>query len=59
MDPTANELAKEREDGISSLAVGFVVWMCKRAASSYGETTPGSEVPGSKSLKWSGPDGEA
>ena len=39
-DPTASNLDEEREDDMSSLAVGFVVRMCKQAASSDGETTP-------------------
>ena len=33
-DPTASELAKEGEDDMSSLAIGFVARMRKRAASS-------------------------
>ena len=30
-DPIASELAEEGKDDMSSLAVGFVTWMCKRA----------------------------
>ena len=35
-----NEPAKESEDDMSSLAVGFIALMHKRAASTQGETTP-------------------
>ena len=44
---------------MSSLAVGFATWMRKRAASTQGETTPGSEVFGRIHQKRSGPDEEA
>ena len=44
---------------MSSLAIGFVAPMCKRAASAQGETTPGSEVSGGKHPKRFGPDEEA
>ena len=44
---------------MSSLAVGFIVRMCKRATSALGETTPSSKEPCSKSPKRSSPDAEA
>ena len=59
VDPIASEPNEEREDDMSSLAAGFSMWMHKRAVRAQGETTPDSKVPGSKRLKWSGPDKEA
>ena len=59
MDPNTSDLAKKREDDMSSLADGFSVQMLKRTASAQGETTLGFEVYGEKCLKWSGPDEEA
>ena len=59
VDPISSEPAKEREDDMSNLAAGFAMRMNKRAVSAQGETTPDSEVPGSKHPKWSGPDKEA
>ena len=44
---------------MSSLATRFTGQMRKRAMSSQGESALGSEVPGGKGPKWSGPDGEA
>ena len=44
---------------MSSLVVGFSVRMRKWAASTQGETTPGSEVSDEKSLKRSDLDEEA
>ena len=58
-DPTASELAEERKNDMSSLVAGFAARMRKLAMSSQGETTPGSEVPGIKRPKRSGPNGEA
>ena len=51
MDPIAGEPTEERENDMSSLAVGFSLRMRKRAASAQGETTPSFEVLGSKHLK--------
>ena len=42
VDPISSELAKEREEYMSSLAVGCVARMCKRAVSAQRETTSGS-----------------
>ena len=47
---------KGREDDMSNLAAGFVVWMRKWATSAQGKTTPNSEVLSSKRLKLSDPD---
>ena len=44
---------------MSSLTVGFVVRMLKRAVSAQRETTPGSVVPDRKPAKRSEPDEEA
>ena len=41
-----------------SLAVGFVMLMCKRAASTQRETASSSEGPDDKRPKWLGPDEE-
>ena len=49
-----NELAEEEE--MSSLAVGFAIWMHKWATGSDGETTPRS---GGKRSRRSSPDEEA
>ena len=59
VDPKASDSAKEWEDDMSSLTVGFVTRMHKRAASAQRETTPGSEVSSEKRLKRSSPDEEA
>ena len=56
VDPNSSDPAKEREDDMSSLVVGFVVRMPKRAASTQGETILDFEVSGKKCSKWSGPD---
>ena len=50
----ASEPAEESEHDMSSLAIKFFTRMFKQAASAQGETTPGSEVPGSKHPKRSG-----
>ena len=55
VDPIVSELTEEREDDMSNLTVGFFARMCKWAISAKGETTLGSEVPGDKSMKRSGP----
>ena len=54
-DPTVSESAEEREAEMSSLAAGFVARMCKRAANTQGEATPGFEGPDDKRYKQSGP----
>ena len=59
MDPNASGPVKKREDNMSSLAVGFVAGMHKRAMSAEGETTPDFEVSGGKRPKRSGPDEKA
>ena len=59
MDPNASDSAKERENDMSSLTVGFSVRIRRRAASAQGETTPGFEVSGGKCPKRSGLDEEA
>ena len=59
VDSIASDPAEERGDNMSSLAVGFVELMHKRAASAQGETTPGSKVCGEKRSRWSGPDEKA
>ena len=51
LDPHASDLAEEREEDISSLAVGFTARMPKRAVRSQGETTLGSEASGRKRPK--------
>ena len=56
MDLADSEPAKEREDDMSSLAIRFAARMRKRTASSQGETTPCSKLPGGKLPKLSGPD---
>ena len=56
-DPTASELADEKEDDMSNLVTGFTTRMRERATSSQGETTPGFEVPDDKCPKLSSPDG--
>ena len=48
LDPHASDLAGEREEDMSSLAVEFVARMPKRAVSSRGETTLDSEASGRK-----------
>ena len=58
MDPNASDPVEEREEDMSSLVVGFVIRMRKRATSAQGETTPGFEVSGEKRPKWSGLDEE-
>ena len=57
--PIASEPTEEMEDDMSSLVARFFAQMRKRAVSSQGETTPGSEVPGSKLPKLSGLNEEA
>ena len=59
VNPISSESAEERESNMSSLIVGFSTRMSKRATSSQGETTLGSEASGEKHPKWSGPDEEA
>ena len=59
VDPNASDLAKERENNMSSLVVGFPVRMLKRAMSAQGETTPVSKVSGGKRPKKFGPDEKA
>ena len=59
VDSIASDPAKEREDDMSSLAVGFAAEKCKRAASAQGETIPGSKVYGRKCSRRSGPHEEA
>ena len=59
VDPKASDLAKEREDDMSSLAARFSKRMRKRAISGQEETTSGFEVSGGKCLKRSGPNEEA
>ena len=59
VDPIVSEPAEERKDDMSNLAARFVAQMRKRATSTQKETTPSSEVPGGKRLKWFGPDKEA
>ena len=59
VDPNACDLAEEMEDKMSSLAVGFVAWMRKRAASAQEETTSSFEVYGKKRPKRFDPDKEA
>ena len=59
MDPNISDPAKEREDNMSSLAVGFAMRMHKREASAQGETILGSEVYGGKRPEQSSPDEEA
>ena len=44
MDPISNEPAEEREDDMSSLAIGFTTWIGKWAVCAQGENTPGSKV---------------
>ena len=58
VDPISSEPAEERDDDMSSLANGFSTTMCKRVASTQGETTPGFEVSGGKCLKRPGLDEE-
>ena len=41
-EPKASEPAKEKEDGMSILAAGFVARIRNLSASSHGENTPGS-----------------
>ena len=55
-DPTTSKPVEEREDDMSSLAIGFATRMLKRVVSYQGETTPSSEVLGVKCPKLSGPD---
>ena len=59
VDQITSELVEEREDDMSSLAVGFVTRMCKQAMSAKVETTPDSEVLGGKYPKRSSPNEEA
>ena len=58
-EPTASVLTKEKEDDMSSLAPGFAARMSKRGTNALGETTPGSEGPGDKRPRRSGPKEEA
>ena len=48
VDLISSEPVEEREDDLSSLAVGFTVRMCKRATSSQRETTSNFEGPDGK-----------
>ena len=57
-DPTVNESVKEREVEMSSLTAGFAKWLCKRAANSQGEATPGFKGPNGKSSRLSDPEKE-
>ena len=59
VDPNSSYPTEEREDNMSSLAIGFAMWMRKRVASAQGETTPSFEVFGRKRPKRSGPNEEA
>ena len=59
MDPLVGDLAKEREEDMSSLTAGFASRMHKRAMSTQRETTPDSIIYGEKNPKRSGPDEEA
>ena len=59
LDPTASGPTEEREEDMSSLAVGFAARMRKRATSAQGETTLGFEVSSEKRPKWYGLDEEA
>ena len=52
----ARDTTKKRNDNMYNLAVRFASRMCKRATSTQEETTPGSKVPGDKSLKRLGLD---
>ena len=56
LDSIASDLAKERENDMSSLVAGFATWMRKQAMSAQGETTPSSKVYGKKRSRQSGPD---
>ena len=58
VDLIVSESTEEREDDMSNLTAELVAWMCKRATSTQGETTPGSKVPGGKRLKRFGLDEE-
>ena len=57
MDSISSEPTEEREDDMSSLAVGFAAQMRKRAASAQRETTSGFEGLDGKQPKRSGLDG--
>ena len=59
VDLNSSEPAEEREGDMSSLAAGFAAWMCKRAMSAQGETTPDCKVSSGKRPKRSGQDEEA
>ena len=59
VDPISSELAEEKKDNISSLAVGFSKRMRKRAMSTHTETTPGSKVQVDKCPKRYGLNEEA
>ena len=58
VDPISSESAEEREEDMSSLAVGFTTQILKRAASAQSETTSGSEGPDGKRPKRPGLEGE-
>ena len=51
VDPILSEPAEESEKDMSSLAVEFVAWMRKRAASNQRETTSGFKGPDDKPPK--------
>ena len=59
LDPTTRDPTEEREEDMSSLAVGFAAWMGKREASAQGEATLGFKVSGRKRPKQSNPDEKA
>ena len=59
VDPISSESVEERKSDMSTLTVGFVVRMRKRAVSAQGKTTPDSEVSGGNRPKLSGLDEEA
>ena len=59
LDPPASDSAEEMEEDMFSLASGFAVRIRKRAASTQGETTPGSEVSGRERLRRSGLEEES
>ena len=59
LDPPTSDLAEERQEDMSSLAIGFIARMRKRATSAQGETTLGSEVYGGKRPRRSGPKEKA
>ena len=59
VDPNASDPIEEREDDMSSLAVGFSSRMRKQAANAQGKNTPDSEVFGGKRPNLFGLDEEA